>query len=96
MKKYQVTIRFKWSDEFAALIPSHRTYINILINKNVIDHYVVSMETQRVWITLNAETKSTVEKILKKSPLYSYWTFEIDELFVLDGQLYRFPAVQPN
>ena len=96
MKKFQVTIHFNWNEDFAALIPSHRTYINMLINKNVIDHYVVSMESQRVWITLNAESKADVEKILKKSPLYSFWTYEIDELFVLDGQLYRFPAVQPN
>jgi uncharacterized membrane protein len=96
MKTYQVTIQFEWNDEFAALIPSHRTYINMLINKTIIDQYVVSMETQRVWITLNAESKAEVKKILKKSPLYPHWTFEIDELFVLDGQLYRLPAVQLN
>ena len=96
MKKYQVTINFDWNDEFASLIPSHRTYINMLINKNIIDHYVVSMESQRVWVTLNAKDKNEVENILKKSPLYSFWTYEIDELFVLDGQLYRLPAVQPN
>ena len=96
MKAYQVTINFEWNDEFASLIPAHRTYINMLINKNVIDQYVVSMESQRVWVTLNAETKSEVEKILKKSPLHKYWTYEIDELFVIDGQLYRLPAVTPN
>ena len=96
MKTYQVTISFEWNDEFAALIPSHRTYINMLINKTIIDQYVVSMESQKVWITLNAENKAEVKKILKKSPLYPYWTFEIDELFVLDGQLYRLPAVQLN
>ena len=96
MKAYQVTINFDWNDEFAALIPAHRTYINMLINKNIIDQYVVSMESQRVWVTLNAETKSEVEKILKKSPLFKYWTYEIDELFVIDGQLYRLPAVTPN
>jgi len=56
----------------------------------------VSMESQRVWVTLNAETKSEVEKILKKSPVFKYWTYEIDELFVIDGQLYRLPAVTPN
>ena len=97
MKSYQVTINFKWNDEFAALIPAHRTYINMLINKGIVDQYVVSMESQRVWVTLNAETKAEVEKILKKSPLYKYWTnYEIDELFVIDGQLYRLPAVMPN
>ena len=84
------------SDEFMELVPQHRTYINMLINKDVIDQYAVSMETQRVWITMNAKTKAEVEKMLKKSPLFNFWTFEIDELFVLDGQHYRLPAVQPN
>jgi len=54
------------------------------------------METQRSWITLNAESKKEVEKILKKSPLFKFWTYEIDELFVLDGQHYRLPEVNPN
>lgn len=96
MQKYLVTIHFEMSDEFMELVPPHRTYINFLINKGIIDHYAVSMETQRSWITLNAEDKIDVEKILKKSPLYKFWVFEIDELFVLDGQHYRLPEVNPN
>ena len=83
-------------DEFMKLVPQHRTYINYLINKEIIDQYAVSMETQRVWITLNSESKKEIEKLLEKSPLFKYWTFEIDELFVLDGQHFRLPAVQPN
>ncbi len=96
MQKYQVTIQFEMSSAFMDLVPPHRTYINYLINKGTIDHYAVSMETQRSWITFNAENKKEVEKLLAKSPLFKFWTFEIDELFVLDGQLYRLPAVQPN
>lgn len=96
MKKFQVTIRFELSDDFMDLVPPHRTYINFLINKEVIDQYAVSMETQRVWITLNAVDRVEITKILEKSPLYKYWTYEIDELFVLDGQHFRLPAVQPN
>ena len=96
MQKYQATIQFEMSDEFMELVPPHRTYINFLINKGTIDHYAVSMETQRSWVTFNAENKKEVEKLLVKSPLFKFWTFEIDELFVLDGQLYRLPAVQPN
>jgi len=83
-------------DEFMKLVPQHRTYINYLINKEIIDQYAVSMETQRVWITLNSESKKEIEKLLEKSPLFKYWKFEIDELFVLDGQHFRLPAVQPN
>ena len=96
MKKYQVTIQFEMKDEFTDLIPPHRTYINFLINKDIIDQYIVSMETQRVWITLNATNREEVEKLLKKSPIHKFWTYEIDELFVWDGQHYRLPAVQPN
>lgn len=96
MKKFQVTIKFDMSEEFMELVPPHRTYINYLINKDVVDQYAVSMETQRVWITLNADDKEAVDKILKKSPLHKFWTYEVDELFVLDGQHYRLPAVQPN
>ena len=96
MPKYQATIQFEMSEEFMELVPPHRTYINFLINKAVIDHYAVSMESQRAWITLNAEDKKEVEKLLKKSPLFKFWTYEIDELFVLDGQHYRLPEVNPN
>lgn len=96
MLKFHVTIKFEMSDEFMELVPPHRTYINFLINKGTIEHYAVSMETQRSWITLNATNKKEIEKLLKKSPLFKFWTFEIDELFVIDGQHYRLPEVNPN
>jgi hypothetical protein len=96
MAKYHVTINFEIKEEFRDLIPPHRTYINYLINKGTIDNYAVSMESQRAWITLNADNKKEVKKILSKSPIFKFWKFEIDELFVLDGQHYRLPAVTPN
>ena len=96
MQRYHVTIQFEMDEEFMELVPAHRTYVNFLINKGTIDNYAVSMETRRSWITLNADSKDEVKKILQNSPLYKFWTYEIDELFVLDGQLYRLPAVQPN
>jgi len=83
-------------DQFTTLVPAHRTYINYLINKNVIDSYAVSMESQTVWITLNAETKEEVEELLVKSPLHDYWQYRIEELFVYDGQLFRLPTIQMN
>lgn len=96
MKKYQATISFEMGEDFNELIPPHRTYINFLINKEIIDQYVVSIDSQQVWITLNAEDAAEVEKILEKSPLARYWSYQIYELFVWDGQHYRLPAVQPN
>jgi len=97
MKKFQVTIQFEMDDEFMSLVPSHRVYINSLIEKGTIDQYLVSMETQRVWITFTARDKAEVEQRLKKSPISKYWTLiEVDELFVVDGQHYRLPALQMN
>jgi len=96
MRKFQVTIKFEMDDDFMALVPSHRTYVNHLINKGIIDYYVVSMETQRTWITFTAEDKKEVEGYLLKSPLLKYWDYEIDELFVVDGNQYRLPGVELN
>ncbi len=95
-KKFIVTINFFMDEQFMALVPPHRTYINFLINKGVIDSYAVSMESYRSWIMMTAETKDQVTNYLKKSPLFAYWTFEIDELFVYDGSTYRLPALQMN
>ena len=77
-------------------VQAHRAYINKLINDMVIEHYAVSLESKRSWITMNAESKEDVVQILSRSPLFPFWTLEIDELFVLDGQHYRLPELNLN
>ncbi len=96
MKKYQAIIKFKINEDFMTLVPPHRTYINYLINQGIIDMYAVSMESKTVWITINAKTKTEVDTLLVKSPLYKYWTYIIEELFVYDSQQYRLPKLQLN
>lgn len=96
MKKYQAIIQFKWNDEAAAIIEEHRAYINELIDEQVIEHYVVSMETQQAWVTLNAETREEAQEVLDNSPFAKFWTIELNELFLWDGIGYRLPAVQLN
>ncbi len=96
MKTFVVNIKFNFPDDFMKYVPEHRTYINMLINTNIIESYAVSMETQRSWIIVNAETKDDVERILEKSTLYQFWTYEIDELFVYDSQNFRLPKLELN
>lgn len=96
MNKFQATIDFEWDDSLADLLTPHRTYINKLILEGVIDHYAVTMESQRIWITLNAESKDDVDIYLSGSPLYKYWVYQVDELYVIDGMQYRLPIVQLN
>jgi hypothetical protein len=95
-RKYQVTIHFEMDEHFMSLVPPHRIYINSLIEKDVIDYYSVSMETQRCWMILNANGKKQVYEILAESPLRRYWKMEVDELFVYDARHYRLPGVQLN
>jgi hypothetical protein len=96
MKKYQAIISFDMDEDFMTLVPPHRTYINYLLNKGIIDSYAVSMEVQKSWITINATDKKQVIDYLDKSPLRKYWEYEILELFVYDSQSTRLPAVQLN
>ncbi len=96
MKKFQVTISFELDDDFMSLVPAHRTYVNHLITKEIIEHYAVSMETNQIWITLSVKSKRSIDKILRESPLYKYFKFETAELFVLDGRNYRLPTLQMN
>ena len=96
MKKYQAIITFDMDEEFMTLVTPHRTYINYLLNKGIIDSYAVSMEVQKSWITINANDKKQVIDYLDKSPLSKYWEYEIVELFVYDSQSTRLPAVQLN
>ena len=94
--KYQVTVNFYMDDEFLSFVPTHRVYINSLIEKNILDYYTVSMESRKSWMIFNATSKIEVGEYLIKSPLYNYWTVEIDELFVYDGHSYRLQAIQLN
>lgn len=96
MNKYLVTIEFQWNEAAMQLIPEHREYINSLIDDQVIEHYVVSMEIQTVWVTINADNKAAVRKILSKSPFRKFWKLQVNELIIWDGQNYRLPAVQLN
>lgn len=96
LNKYQVTIHFEMDESFMSQVPRHREYINKLIDKGTLDYYSVSMETQRCWMIVNALNKKQVSAIMAESPLYQYWTVEIDELFVYDSQTYRLPALQLN
>lgn len=96
MNKFQIIVHFTLDDEILSLLPSHRTYINYLMNKGIIESYAVSMETQTVWITMNADNKEEVTKYINKMPLNKFWEYSIENLILYDSTQYRLPALQLN
>jgi hypothetical protein len=96
MKKFLVIAKFEWNDDMMQIVPEHREIVNTMIEDQVIDHYVVSMEIQTAWITMNAKNRTEVKKLLAPSPFYKHWKMQINELMVWDGQNYRLPALQLN
>ena len=96
INKYQVTISFEISEEPLPYLAAHRDYINTQIENHIIEQYCVSLAGRRIWMLVNAENKQAVEDCLMGSPLYKFWKYEIDELYSLDGQMYRLPSLQFN
>lgn len=96
MNTFQVTIYFEMNEDFTSKIPEHRAFINSLIENGIIEYYSVSLESFRLWIMMRAKDKKEVRIILSKSPIYTYWTLEIDRLFVFDGKTYRLPKFELN
>ncbi len=96
MKKFQVIIHYTMDDDFMSFLPGHRELMARLIDRIIIDSYMVSIESRTVWATFNAATKEEVMSHLRKSPLYKYWNYSIEELLIFDGHLYRLPTFQLN
>jgi hypothetical protein len=96
-RKFQVTITFTMDDDFGALVPEHRELINDLLEQHIIENYVVSLNSMTSWITINAYTAKEVRTMLNKSPLHKYWdSMSVDEIFVYDSLIYRWPELSYN
>jgi muconolactone delta-isomerase len=94
--KYQVTINFYMDESFMNLVPAHRALIEELIESGQLEYYTVSIESMKSWMVFNAASKEIIQTLLKKSPLYDYWTIDIDELFVYDSKSFRLPELHLN
>lgn len=99
MPTYIVSLRLpdSFSEDFIALIPRHRTLVNQLLSEHVLETYAISADRSRGWLTINSKDESGVEILLRKLPLYEYFSaIEIDELFIFDSIASRFPSISLN
>ncbi|MDB5233925.1 MAG: hypothetical protein JWR44_918 [Hymenobacter sp.] len=99
MPTFVVTIRLPeaYDEDFIALIPRHRDFINRLLNEKVVELYAISSDRSRGWITVNGDDAAAVQAVIEQFPLYQYLHgVEIDELFVYDSAASRFPSISLN
>lgn len=99
MAKFVVTIRLPdfFDEDFIALIPRHRAFINRLLEENVIESYAISADRTRGWVTMNGQDAANVRSVVEQFPLYRFLReIEIDELFVFDSTASRFPRISLN
>lgn len=99
MPIFVVTIRLPqvFDKGFIALIPSHRDFINQLLNEEVVEAYAISSDRSRGWVTMNGDDAAAFQTIEAQFPLYLYFKgIEIDELLIFDSASTRFPHINLN
>ena len=99
MGLYVVTLRLPdaFDEEFVALIPRHRAFINNLIEEGVILSYAISADRSRGWVTMHGATAEDVRGLVEQFPLARFLqSVEVDELFVFDSAATRLPKISLN
>ncbi|MDZ4668499.1 MAG: muconolactone Delta-isomerase family protein [bacterium] len=82
--------------DFMRMIPAHRAYINELIAAGQILSYSISFDRSKGWIIFLSERADEVLDIVQQFPIHQFITIEINELFIHDGEAYRFPKLNFN
>lgn len=86
-----------FEDDFIALIPRHRDFINRLLNEKIIETYAISSDRSRGWVTINGDDEAAVRAVVEQFPLYHFLRgVEVDELFIFDTVASRFPHISLN
>lgn len=99
MPTFVVTLRLpeSFDEDFIALIPKHREFINRLLTEHVIEAYAISADRSRGWVTMRGDDAAAVRAIVAQFPLYHYLgQIEVDELFIFDSAAARFPHISLN
>ncbi|MBC7553607.1 MAG: hypothetical protein H7257_06470 [Taibaiella sp.] len=64
----------EFTAELAALIPTHRAYIDKLFKKGDMLSYSVALNRDKLWCVVAAEDEEQAVKMVLKLPLYAYFT----------------------
>jgi muconolactone delta-isomerase len=81
---------------FMRKIPSHRAFINLLINQGKIQSYTINDSRTKGWIIFNTDNKAETEQIMEQLPIYEYIHYKINGTLIHDSEIFRFPKMNMN
>jgi muconolactone delta-isomerase len=95
---YMVEIKLpdEIDNNFMRKIPSHRAFINVLINKGKIQSYTINENRTKGWIIFNTENENEVKKLIEQLPIYEFIGYKIHGIMVHDSEIFRFPKMHMN
>jgi hypothetical protein len=62
----------------------------------MIQQYTINAARTKGWILFNCSNKNEVLIALKKMPIFSLVKFNIHDIMIADGELYRLPKMNLN
>jgi muconolactone delta-isomerase len=96
-KVYMVNVKFsRFTNEFAALVPAHRSVVNTLMSEGVITDYALAEDRSRLWMVVRAVDEQAVYTMLGQLPLRKFMTPEVHELMFHNKAFVQFPAFSLN
>jgi muconolactone delta-isomerase len=98
MSKYMVTFELPipFTAEFIERIPEQRQIINELLTEQKIHSYSLSMNRDRLWCMINADSRYEVVNVINTFPLIDYMPYDISELMFHNVASIQVPAFSLN
>lgn len=92
----QITLPDSLDENFMALIPEHRAYVDQLMNDGIITSYSLALDRSTVWITFNSKNERAVTKIISSFPIADFIEYDILELAFHNSANVIFPSLSLN
>jgi hypothetical protein len=98
MTEYMIDIDLPvpFSNEFLALVPKQRAFVNKLMNEGVITGYALSIESGKLWMTVIAESENTVKELVNSFPVAEHIFYSINKLTFHNSINFKLPSFSLN
>jgi muconolactone delta-isomerase len=98
MNQYMVTFELPipFTTDFIERIPEQRQMINELLAEQKIHSYSLSINRDRLWCMINADSRYEVVNVISTFPLIDYMPYDIAELMFHNVANIQVPAFSLN